>query len=80
MNDSIDIRAIGMFPRLNGWGLIEAALSGLVSQVAEFEGRHNDRPRDTLSQMTAIVQGTVGKHLPYADLTGPKFQMQGVMF
>ena len=36
--------------------------------VAEFEGRHNDRPRDTLSQMTAIVRGTIGKRLRYVDL------------
>ena len=47
--------------------------------VAEFEGRHNDRPRDTLGQMTAIVQGAIGKRLRYQDLTGPKFQIQGVL-
>jgi len=36
--------------------------------VAEFEGRHNDRPSDTLRQMTALVQGCIGKRLRYADL------------
>ena len=36
--------------------------------VAEFEGRHNDRPHDTLTQMTCIVRGSVGKRLKYADL------------
>ena len=25
--------------------------------VAEFEGRHNDRQRDTLEQMAAMVKG-----------------------
>ena len=36
--------------------------------VSEFEGRHNDRPLDTLTQMTCIVRGGVGKRLKYADL------------
>ncbi len=36
--------------------------------VSEFEGRHNDRPLDTLAQMTAIVQGMMGKRLRYVDL------------
>ena len=36
--------------------------------VSEFEGRHNDRPLDTLEQMTAIVQGMMGKRLRYVDL------------
>lgn len=38
--------------------------------VAEFEGRHNNRPLDTAEQMAALAQGSVGKHLPYADLIG----------
>ena len=37
--------------------------------VSEFEGRHNDRPLDTIDQMTAIVQRMVGKRLRYEDLT-----------
>lgn len=36
--------------------------------VWEFEGRHNDRPLDTLAQLTAIVQGMMGKRLRYEDL------------
>jgi len=36
--------------------------------VAEFEGRHNDRPRDTIDQMQGIVLGGIGKRLRYADL------------
>ena len=38
--------------------------------VSEFEGRHNDRPLDTLTQMTCMVQGMVGKRLRYRDLIG----------
>ena len=36
--------------------------------VSEFEGRHNDRPRDTIEQMRGIVLGSVGKRLRYSDL------------
>lgn len=39
--------------------------------AAEFKGRHNLRPLDTLSQMAAIVAGMVGKSLRYADLIAP---------
>lgn len=28
--------------------------------VAEFAGRHNDRPMDTIDQLRAVVQGMVG--------------------
>ena len=38
--------------------------------VSEFEGRHNDRPLDTIDQMTAIVQGMMGRRLRYVDLIG----------
>ena len=38
--------------------------------VSEFEGRHNDRPMDTIEQMTAIVQGMMGRRLRYQDLIG----------
>ena len=48
--------------------------------VAEFEGRHNDRPLDTLAQMTAIVNGAVGKRLRYADLIAPKPSAQAGLF
>ena len=36
--------------------------------VTEFEGRHNNRPSDTLSQMADLVRGCVGKRLRYCDL------------
>ncbi len=41
--------------------------------VNEFEGRHNNRPADTLSQMAALMRGCIGKRLRYADLTAPVF-------
>ena len=36
--------------------------------VTEFSGRHNDRERDTIDQMSHITQGMVGKRLRYEDL------------
>ena len=36
--------------------------------VAEFSGRHNIRPADTLDQMAAAFAGMVGKRLRYKDL------------
>ena len=36
--------------------------------VGEFEGRHNNRDRNTADQMSAMVQGAEGKLLRYADL------------
>lgn len=38
--------------------------------VSEFSGRHNIRPMDTLDQMAAMAQGSVGKRLTYATLIG----------
>ena len=40
----------------------------LARYVGEFAGRHNDRPRDTIDQMRAMVRGMVGRRLRYADL------------
>ena len=37
--------------------------------VAEFAGRHNIRPRDTLDIMRSVVIGMVGQRLRYRDLT-----------
>ena len=39
--------------------------------VNEFEGRHNDRPLDTIDQMQSIVAGMMGRRLRYSDLIGP---------
>ena len=36
--------------------------------VAEFQGRHNNRPKDTLRQMADLVRGCIGKRLRYVDL------------
>ena len=40
--------------------------------VNEFAGRHNQRPMNTLEQMTAIACGMDGKQLQYIDLIGPE--------
>ena len=40
----------------------------LPRYIAEFSGRFNDRPRNTIDQMTAMVRGADGKRLRYADL------------
>ena len=39
--------------------------------IAEFEGRHNDRPADTIDQMRHLANGLSGKRLPYAELIAP---------
>ena len=36
--------------------------------VTEFSGRHNERDRDTIDQMSRMVEGMVGKQLRYRDL------------
>ena len=36
--------------------------------AVEFAGRHNDRPADTVDQMSHMVRGMEGKRLRYADL------------
>lgn len=60
------------------WSMLKRAHKGafhkisrkhLHRYVAEFAGRHNIRPLDTLDQMAAIVQGMEGKRLLYVELT-----------
>ena len=43
--------------------------------IGEFSGRHNDRPSDTIEQMSHMVQGMEGKRLRYRDLIagGPAY-------
>ena len=43
--------------------------------INEYEGRHNDRPSDTIKQMTHMVQGMEGRRLRYQDLIagGPAY-------
>ena len=43
----------------------------LSRYVNEFSGRHNVRPMDTEAQLTLMVQKSVDKRLPYAELIGP---------
>lgn len=38
--------------------------------VSEFEGRHNDRPLDTIVQMVAIVRRMFNRRLRFTDLVG----------
>ena len=40
--------------------------------VAEFEGRHNKRPLDTLEQMSIMARNGLDRYLPYAELIGPR--------
>ena len=37
--------------------------------ASEFEGRHSNRPADTIDQMGRMVKGMEGKRLRYVDLT-----------
>jgi transposase-like protein len=59
------------------WALFKRGLEGIYHWVSvkhlgrysiEFEGRHNNRPKDTLAQMAGLVRGCVGKRLRYVDL------------
>ena len=59
------------------WALLKRGYQGtyhhlspkhLDRYVTEFEGRHNDRPADTIDQMRFTAQRIVGKRLPYAEL------------
>lgn len=36
--------------------------------IAEFDGRHNQRPMDTADQMAVIAWRMIGKRLPYQEL------------
>ena len=40
----------------------------LSRYVGEFEGRHNDRPADTIDQVRHLAKGMEGKRLRYRDL------------
>ncbi len=59
------------------WAMLKRGYMGVYHQmskkhihryVAEFQGRHNQRPLHTEEQMRAIVQGAAGKRLRYRDL------------
>ena len=47
---------------------IKVSPKHVVRYAIEFAGRHNDRPVDTIEQMTLLAKGMVGRRLTYADL------------
>ena len=62
------------------WSMLKRGFVGIYHQmstkhlhryIAEFAGRHNFRPLDTIDQMASIVTRGVGKQLRYIDLIGP---------
>jgi len=59
------------------WSMLKRGYTGTYHQmsrkhldryVTEFEGRHNQRPQDTIEQMRALVFRMNGKRLPYSQL------------
>ena len=59
------------------WALFKRGLDGVYHHVSvkhlhryagEFEGRHNNRSRDTIDQMAVLAGGVEGKQLRYKDL------------
>ena len=59
------------------WSMLKRGYVGTYHQmsrkhlgryVAEFTGRHNDRPADTVEQVRHLAQGMAGKRLRYRDL------------
>ena len=50
----------GVYHRMSPWQF--------PAYVGEFAGRHNDRPLDTIDQMTRVVRWMDGRRLRYKDL------------
>ena len=59
------------------WALLKRGIVGTYHHVstkhldryaAEFEGRHNARPADTIDQIQGVISGMEGKRLRYQDL------------
>lgn len=59
------------------WAMLKRGIMGtyhhvsvkhLDRYVTEFEGRHNNRPNDTIEQIRTTVRGMDGKRLRYKDL------------
>ena len=60
------------------WALLKRGIVGTYHHIsvkhldryaAEFEGRHNARPADTIDQIQEVIEGMEGKRLRYQDLT-----------
>ena len=69
------------------WSVLKRGFNGtfhhispkhLHRYIGEFSGRHNDRPSDTIEQMTHMVQAMEGKRLRYTDLIagGPAYPQE----
>ena len=61
------------------WSMLKRGIIGTYHHIsdkhtnryaAEFAGRHNSRPADTLEQVSRMVRGMTGKRLRYKDLVG----------
>ena len=59
------------------WSMLKRGYMGMYHRmstkhlrryITEFQGRHNNRWRDTLHQMTLLVKGCANKQPKYADL------------
>ena len=59
------------------WSMLKRGIIGTYHHIsekhmdryaAEFAGRHNNRPADTLDQVSRMVAGMIGKRLRYKDL------------
>ena len=70
------------------WAMLKRAYVGVYHHMSrkhlgrysnEFAGRHNARQLDTEAQMSALLQGGIGKRLPLAELIGPKSTRQPAM-
>ena len=73
---------VGGMARTNGiesfWSMLKREYHGTYHKmskkhparyVAEFAGRHNLRPMDTIEQIESLVNGFNGKRLPWKELT-----------
>ena len=59
------------------WAMLKRGIMGTYHHISEkhtdryateFEGRHNNRPLDTIDQVRGLMKGTEGKRLRYRDL------------